>query len=52
MNEIIFVGTAHVSEKSVKEVEETIDREKPDVVAIELCERRYNAMMMMRSKSS
>jgi pheromone shutdown-related protein TraB len=49
MNEIIFVGTAHVSEKSVKEVEETIDREKPDVVAIELCERRYNAMMMRLS---
>jgi len=42
---IILVGTAHVSEKSVKEVEESIERFKPDVVAIELDERRYRSLV-------
>jgi len=43
-NNIILVGTGHILEKSVKEVEEVIDREEPDVVAVELCEGRYNAL--------
>ena len=38
---IILVGTAHISQKSVDEVRETIERYKPDVVAVELCKRRY-----------
>lgn len=42
--EIILVGTAHVSEKSVKEVTATIEREKPDIVAVELCHARYEAI--------
>lgn len=41
---IILVGTGHVLEKSVKEVEEVIEREKPDIVAVELCEARYSAL--------
>ncbi len=41
---IILVGTGHILEKSVKEVEAVIDREEPDVVAVELCEGRYNAL--------
>jgi pheromone shutdown-related protein TraB len=41
---IILVGTGHILEKSVKEVEEVIDREEPDVVAVELCEGRYEAL--------
>ena len=41
---IILLGTAHVSEKSVTEVNEVIDREKPDIVAVELCKARYNAL--------
>ncbi len=41
---ILLVGTGHVLEKSVKEVEEVIAREKPDVVAVELCEARYHAL--------
>ncbi|MDI3486044.1 MAG: hypothetical protein PWQ50_1264, partial [Methanolobus sp.] len=43
-SEIILVGTAHVSEKSVREVNETIEREKPDIVAVELCHARYEAL--------
>jgi len=43
-NNIILVGTGHILEKSVKEVEGVIDREEPDVVAVELCEGRFRAL--------
>ncbi|MDI6902296.1 MAG: TraB/GumN family protein [Methanocellales archaeon] len=42
--EIIIIGTAHVSDKSIEEVRSTIEREKPNVVAVELCPRRYQAL--------
>ncbi|MFC6785718.1 TraB/GumN family protein [Halobaculum halobium] len=38
------MGTAHVSEASVREVEETVAEERPDVVAVELDEGRYRQM--------
>jgi len=38
------VGTAHVSAESVREVEETIEAERPDAVAVELDEGRYQQM--------
>jgi len=41
---IIIVGTAHVSEKSIAEVNEVIEREKPDIVAIELDKGRFQAI--------
>jgi len=41
---VAVVGTAHVSEESVKEVEETIEREQPDVVAVELDRTRYERL--------
>ncbi len=41
---IVLVGTAHVSEKSVREVEDAIEAYKPDVVAVELDARRYQAL--------
>jgi pheromone shutdown-related protein TraB len=41
---IFLVGTAHVSEKSIREVEEAIERYAPDVVAVELDERRFKAL--------
>ena len=41
---VTVVGTAHVSKQSVDEVEETIERERPDVVAVELDEGRYRQM--------
>jgi pheromone shutdown-related protein TraB len=41
---IILVGTAHISKDSVKEVKETIEKYKPDIVAVELCKRRYDAI--------
>lgn len=41
---IILIGTAHVSNKSVDEVKETIEREQPDIIAVELCRGRYQAL--------
>ncbi len=38
---LIIIGTAHVSKKSIDEVEEVILTEKPDAVAVELDQRRY-----------
>jgi pheromone shutdown protein TraB len=38
---VTVVGTAHVSSGSVERVRETIDEERPDVVAVELDEGRY-----------
>ena len=39
--QLILVGTAHVSSKSVNDVKEVIESERPDTVCIELCEARY-----------
>ncbi|WP_153553798.1 TraB/GumN family protein [Halomicrobium sp. LC1Hm] len=41
---VTVVGTAHVSQDSVEEVERTIEDEQPDVVAVELDEGRYRQM--------
>jgi pheromone shutdown-related protein TraB len=43
-HEIIIVGTAHVSEKSVQEVVSKIEEARPDIVAVELCPARYRAL--------
>lgn len=42
---IILIGTAHVSKESVEEVKQEIEEFKPDCVAVELDEKRYNSMM-------
>jgi pheromone shutdown-related protein TraB len=42
--EIILVGTAHVSRDSAELVERVIDEEKPDVVCVELCQARFDAL--------
>jgi len=41
---ILVVGTAHVSPESVKEVRDTIALFKPDIVAVELDERRLKVL--------
>ncbi len=43
--EIILIGTAHVSRKSVDEVKEVINAEQPDTVCVELCQARYQSMI-------
>lgn len=42
--EIILIGTAHVSQKSVEEVKELIQEEKPDAVCVELCQSRFQSI--------
>ena len=41
---ILLVGTAHISQDSADLVEEIISTEKPDVVCIELDEKRFSAL--------
>jgi pheromone shutdown-related protein TraB len=41
---IILIGTAHISEESVDEVRQAIETYKPDIVAVELCQRRYDTI--------
>ena len=43
--EVTVVGTAHVTAESADRVRETIDAERPDLVAVELDEARYRQMM-------
>lgn len=43
--EIILVGTAHVSNESITQVENAIRMEMPDCVCVELDDARYKSMM-------
>jgi pheromone shutdown-related protein TraB len=47
--EIMIVGTAHISKSSVEETRQAIEEFKPDVVAIELCQNRYDVMRNPRT---
>lgn len=40
----ILIGTAHVSKDSALEVKEVIERERPDNIALELCQGRLNKL--------
>jgi pheromone shutdown protein TraB len=42
--EFIIVGTAHISRQSADLVRQVIENEKPDVVCVELDEKRYKAL--------
>ncbi len=42
---VYLVGTAHISERSVQEVRETIEQVRPDTVCVELCRTRHDAML-------
>ncbi len=43
--EILLVGTAHISARSVTEVEQVIERERPDSVCVELDQARYESLL-------
>jgi len=45
---IHLVGTAHVSRESVDLVRKTINEVEPDVVAVELCQQRHDAILDQR----
>jgi pheromone shutdown protein TraB len=46
--DIILVGTAHVSAKSVAEVRTAIQKYRPDIVAVELDKNRYKVLTSKR----
>ena len=45
---IRLLGTAHVASASVAAVKEQVELFKPDVIAVELCESRYSALLSDR----
>jgi pheromone shutdown-related protein TraB len=49
--QVILVGTAHISEKSIELVKETIEKEKPDCVGIELDLQRLRQLKSGRKWS-
>lgn len=44
-NDILLLGTAHISRSSVEDVENAIEKWKPDVVCVELCRPRHEALL-------
>lgn len=42
--ELVLIGTAHISQRSVEIVQATIEAEAPDTVAVELDQGRYDAL--------
>ena len=45
MVKIKVLGTSHISKQSVDEIKNTIKEFKPDIVAVELDDQRYHALM-------
>jgi pheromone shutdown-related protein TraB len=43
--EIILVGTAHISKESITLVNETIEKEKPDIIGVELDKERLEQLL-------
>jgi len=41
---LILIGTSHIAEQSLKEVEKTIIEKKPDIIALELDKKRFYAL--------
>jgi len=46
--QIILVGTAHISKESIILVEETIEKEKPDIIGVELDKERLEQLLSGR----
>lgn len=39
-----IIGTAHISQRSVEEVQRVIDKVQPDTVCVELCQTRFDTL--------
>jgi len=42
---LVLLGTSHIARQSIKEVEEAVKKEKPDIIALELDKKRLAAML-------
>ncbi|BBN11620.1 hypothetical protein MPTK1_5g13460 [Marchantia polymorpha subsp. ruderalis] len=47
--EVYIVGTSHVSRKSVKEVQQIIEKVRPNYVLVELCRQRYDSLELRKT---
>jgi pheromone shutdown-related protein TraB len=47
---LIFLGTSHIAKQSLDEVKNSIEEEKPDIIALELDKNRLNALMSKKSR--
>ncbi len=45
---LIIIGTSHIAIESIKEVEHCLEKEKPDIVALELDKKRFLALLEKR----
>jgi pheromone shutdown protein TraB len=52
MGKVIIVGTSHISRESVNEAIDTILREKPDCVALELDPERFAALQQKKREKA
>ena len=41
---LIIIGTSHIAKQSMKEVTSTVEKEKPDILALELDKKRFYAL--------
>jgi len=49
---IKIIGTSHIAKQSVKQVRETILKDKPEIVCVELDIQRFHSLMSKQSKKS
>lgn len=42
---LIMIGTSHIARQSLKEVEESINKENPDIIALELDKKRFYSLL-------
>ena len=47
---LILIGTSHIAEQSLREVEESIEKENPDIIAVELDKRRKYALLSNQNR--
>ncbi|MEM5814445.1 MAG: TraB/GumN family protein [Candidatus Aenigmatarchaeota archaeon] len=52
MAKVIIVGTSHISKDSIQEATETILRERPDCVALELDPERFAALLQKKREKA
>lgn len=51
MNQLILIGTSHIAQQSIRQIEQTIAQQKPDLIALELDPHRFQALLTnQRSK--
>ncbi len=51
-NNLIILGTSHIAVQSVKQVERIVKKYNPDIIALELDKKRFNAILSKNHKLS